>query len=316
MHTCTHTRVLPQVHYSLHTRMFLAQVIARGRKGTRWKMLPDGRALSMLSDAKKPRVREKNDAVEHIDIGYTHCTTGNAGAAEHITQPDGKTERVSVNMRMASGRVLYTEHLALSDKKILRDFIIRAAFMMGVQVPQVGVLIAKERFNAGSANDPLLEMSAVQTLLHAHEDGNGAGIDVTVVIAPLLLAPDELPELRQRSYRMRQLEEEACTWIKAQKSDVDLTSEWPNWKLYIARHVQSEKIVGPGILSFTTKLFPYPCFNPRGPVPELGFHINKSNGGEVRIQPGLHGNRALFFAVSHRALLHENRASEWLHLTV
>ena len=246
-------------------------------------------------------------------------TSRKAGAAEHVSQADGETERVCVKMRTLSGRVLYTEHLALSDKKILREFIVRAAYIEGVQVLQVQVLIGQEQFDATSAKDPLLEMSGVKTLLDAHEDGNDAEIGITVIITTVLLAPEALPELRERALRsalgMRQLEEEACTWIKAQKSDVDLTSEWPNWKLYIARHKQSKKIVGPGILSFTTKFFPHSFFNPGGPnpelgchinkanggevriqpgVPELGFHINKSNGGEVRIQPGIHGYRALF----------------------
>ena len=82
------------------------------------------------------------------------------------------------------------------------------------------MLIGQERFGASSAHEPFLELSAVKILLHARTYGNGADIDVTVLIATALQAPKELPELLRLAGNMMNLDQEARTWKRLHKRAV------------------------------------------------------------------------------------------------
>ena len=37
---------------------------------------------------------------------------------------------------------------------------------------------------------------------------------------------------------------------------LDLATEWPDWKKYIATHEHAERMAGPGIVSYTMELIP------------------------------------------------------------
>ena len=112
---------------------------------------------------------------------------------------------------------------------------------------------------------------------------------------PVLLAPDELPELRRRGQLPSgRLHDEAREWLNA-FADIDappvgavgdLTAEWRNWKMYIATHKDAERVIGPVVVSFTAEFIDGVTDPNRGGRPRLDLVVRHSDGGYVRLHPG------------------------------
>ena len=67
---------------------------------------------------------------------------------------------------------------------------------------------------------------------------------------------------------------------------IDLTVMWRDWRAYIAKHKQSEEIVGPGIVSLTAERIPNSSDPNRFGAKRLDFFVHRSDGTAVRLHPG------------------------------
>ena len=122
----------------------------------------------------------------------------------------------------------------------------------------------------------------------AANDTNGASEHV-------LLSLDDLRELRQHGQGLREvLHDEARAFIdkfanvdnEAIGVQADLTTEWPNWKLYIANHKVARDLIGPGVKAFTVEFIAGTKDPNRGGRPRLDFVIRHSNNAYWRLHPG------------------------------
>ena len=109
----------------------------------------------------------------------------------------------------------------------------------------------------------------------------------------VLLSPYDLPELRRRGQPNAQtLHDEARHWtnhfagVQSAEVQADLTAQWENWKVYIAKHKSADAIVGPGVVSFTAEFIEGTVDPNRGGNPRLDLVIRHSDGGYVRLHPG------------------------------
>ena len=111
----------------------------------------------------------------------------------------------------------------------------------------------------------------------------------------VLLAPEELPELRRRGQPHSQsLHAEARTSTNRFASgasehvgvQADLAAEWENWKMYIATRKNAEELVGPGVVSFTAEFIEGTGDPNRGGIPRLDLVLRHSDGGYVRLRAG------------------------------
>ena len=108
----------------------------------------------------------------------------------------------------------------------------------------------------------------------------------------VLLSPDDLRRLRRED--AARLHEQARQWTNYYANTIgpavgvvgNLSVVWPNWKLYIAHHKDSEAIVGPGVVAFTAEFIQGTKDPNRGGIPRLDLVVRRVDGGYVRLHPG------------------------------
>ena len=66
----------------------------------------------------------------------------------------------------------------------------------------------------------------------------------------------------------------------------DLTTEWLNWKLYIANHKDAQQLIGPGVKAFTVEFIDGTKDPNRGGRPRLDLVIRHPNNAYWRLHPG------------------------------
>ena len=122
----------------------------------------------------------------------------------------------------------------------------------------------------------------------AANDADGASEHV-------LLTLNDLPELRQHGrglYGVLHNEARAFTDkfanvdYEAVGVQADLTTEWPNWKLYIANHKLAQELIGPGVKAFTVEFIDGTKDPNRGGRPRLDLVIRHPNNAYWRLHPG------------------------------
>ncbi len=111
----------------------------------------------------------------------------------------------------------------------------------------------------------------------------------------VLLAPEELPQLRRRGQpRSQSLHDEARAWTNRFASgasehvgvQADLAVEWENWKEYIATRKNAEQLVGLGVVAFTAELIEGTRDANRRGARRLDLVLRHSDGQYVRLHPG------------------------------
>ena len=125
----------------------------------------------------------------------------------------------------------------------------------------------------------------------AADDADGASEHV-------LLTKNDLPELRQLvltfAHVLGDLHDEARAFTnKFANADheaigvqANLTTEWPNWKLYIASHKQAAELIGPGVKAFTAELIDGTKDPNRGGRLRLDLVIRHTDNAYWRLHPG------------------------------
>ena len=111
----------------------------------------------------------------------------------------------------------------------------------------------------------------------------------------VLLTLNDLPQLRQRGQGLLGvLHDEARAFTdKFANADheaigvqADLTTEWPNWKLYIANHKLAPELIGPGVKAFTVEFIDGTKDPNRGGRPRLDLVIRRTDNAYWRLHPG------------------------------
>ena len=111
----------------------------------------------------------------------------------------------------------------------------------------------------------------------------------------VLLTLHDLPELQRRGRALLGvLHDEARAFTdkfaNAEPETIgvqaDLTTEWQNWKLYIANHKLAPDLIGPGVKAFTVEFIEGTKDPNRGGRPRLDLVIRHSNNAYWRLHPG------------------------------
>ena len=122
----------------------------------------------------------------------------------------------------------------------------------------------------------------------AANDADGASEHV-------LLTLNDLPDLLEKGRgRYGVLHREARAFTdrfanvdnEAVSVQADLTSEWQNWKLYIANHKDAQKLIGPGVKAFTVEFIEGTKDPNRGGRPRLDLVIRHPDNAYWRLHPG------------------------------
>ena len=133
------------------------------------------------------------------------------------------------------------------------------------------------------------------TWLDASSDGDataaehGASSDaVEVRQSTVLLTVEDLQALRTSPHgnhkEARELLQKCAKDTEAET--IDLTLVWEHWRAYIAKHKQSEEIVGPGVVSLKAERIPN-SFDPnRFGAKRVDFFVHRIDGTAVRLHPG------------------------------
>ena len=135
---------------------------------------------------------------------------------------------------------------------------------------------------------PEHEQSKATPAYAAADDADGASEHV-------LLTLNDLPELRQRGHGLLGvLHDEARAFTnKFANADheaigvqANLTTDWPNWKLYIANHKLATELIGPGVKAFTVEFIDGTKDPNRGGRPRLDLVIRHTDNAYWRLHPG------------------------------
>jgi hypothetical protein len=111
----------------------------------------------------------------------------------------------------------------------------------------------------------------------------------------VLLTLSDLPDLLEKGRgRYGVLHKEARAFTdkfanvdyEAVSVQADLTSEWQNWKLYIANHKDAQALIGPGVQAFTVEFIEGTKDPNRGGRPRLDLVIRHPDNAYWRLHPG------------------------------
>ena len=111
----------------------------------------------------------------------------------------------------------------------------------------------------------------------------------------VLLSVEDLPELRRRGHGLLGVLHDEARALTDKFANADheaigvqanLTTEWPNWKLYIANHKLAPELIGPGVKAFTVEFIDGVKDSNRGGRPRLDLVIRYVNNAYCRLHPG------------------------------